>query len=276
MRVHLPLLASAVFVLVSCAGPATDPTQPANTDQPISWDAFQGLAYQEPDTGIYVINGDEIHETLDELRTSYDKYVQEFDLVGTTRDNLCVNTVNGLDDKWSSSVQNNITYCVDPKSLGSNYSAVVSAMESAASAWHAAANVTFVHNAAADARCSWSTAVVFNVREVCPKNGTYLARSFFPSSSRHARELLINCTAFGSIAPYTMAGILRHELGHTLGFRHEHTRPEAGACFEDNNWRALTSYDSASVMHYPQCNGTNTGDLDLTTLDKSGAKSLYP
>ena len=70
--------------------------------------------------------------------------------------------------------------------------------------------------------------------------------------------------------------MLRHELGHTLGFRHEHTRPEAGTCFEDTSWRALTAYDSASVMHYPQCNGTQKGDLVLTSLDNQGASSLYP
>ncbi|MDI3287927.1 hypothetical protein QHF83_31735 [Polyangium sp. 15x6] len=57
--------------------------------------------------------------------------------------------------------------------------------------------------------------------------------------------------------------------------RVEHTRPEAGACFEDNNWRGLTSYDSGSVMHYPQCNGTNSWALTLTTKDKQGAASLY-
>jgi serralysin len=38
----------------------------------------------------------------------------------------------------------------------------------------------------------------------------------------------------------------------------------------------LTTYDSASVMHYPQCNGTQTGDLVLTNLDRSGAAALYP
>jgi hypothetical protein len=29
-------------------------------------------------------------------------------------------------------------------------------------------------------------------------------------------------------------------------------------------------------MHYPQCNGTQTGDLVLTSMDKTGAKALYP
>ena len=88
--------------------------------------------------------------------------------------------------------------------------------------------------------------------------------------------MLIATDSFGNIAPWTLTGVLRHELGHTIGFRHEHTRPESGTCFEDNNWRALTAYDSSSVMHYPQCNGTQNGDLVLTNLDKSGAHSLYP
>jgi hypothetical protein len=104
----------------------------------------------------------------------------------------------------------------------------------------------------------------------------YLARAFFPSSSRRSREVLISTSSFGNIAPWTLTGVLRHELGHTIGFRHEHTRPESGTCFEDNNWRALTAYDASSVMHYPQCNGTQTGDLVLTNLDKQGATALYP
>src|SRR5262249_50666403 len=114
---------------------------------------------------------------------------------------------------------------------------------------------------------------VFNVREVVTHQ--YLARSFFPNSSRRNREVLVSTDSFGNIKPWTLAGIFRHELGHTIGMRHEHTRPEAGTCFEDNNWRALTVYDSSSVMHYPQCNGTNNGDLNLTTLDKQGVASLY-
>ena len=98
----------------------------------------------------------------------------------------------------------------------------------------------------------------------------------WPSSSRKSREVLIATSSFGNISPWTLTGVLRHELGHTIGFRHEHTRPESGACFEDNNWRALTAYDSSSVMHYPQCNGTQNGDLVLTNLDKQGASALYP
>ncbi len=250
-----------------------------SSDEPITFEEFQALAYQEPDTGVFVYNGDEIAQDLRELRVGYDRYVEAVRATqgfGTSTRPLIVNRVHGADDKWSTSAAANITYCISQSDFGSNYNAVVTAMNNAAANWEGTARVNFVHQSSFDSgrNCSSRTGVVFDVREVC--SGQYLARSFFPSSSRRSREVLIDCTSFGNISPWTLTGVLTHELGHTLGFRHEHTRPESGTCFEDNNWRALTAYDSASVMHYPQCNGTNRGDLTLTSLDRSGARALYP
>lgn len=260
----------ALFALAACAssGPSV-----------LSYDEFKAQAAFDPETSTWVVNGDELIETEQAMHAAYDAYV---DSVADTADpgygvseqGLIVNLVNGRDDKWSGSAAMNITYCVSQSSFGSRYSAVVNAMNTAASAWEGTARVNFIHQSSLDGSCTKRTGVVFDVRQVC--SGQYLARSFFPSSGRSAREVLIDCTSFGNISPWTLAGVLRHELGHTIGFRHEHTRPEAGTCFEDNNWRALTAYDSASVMHYPQCNGTNTGDLVLTSKDKAGAKLLYP
>ena len=71
---------------------------------------------------------------------------------------------------------------------------------------------------------------------------SYLARAFFPNEERAERNVLIDESSF-HVDPdgaLQLVGILRHELGHTLGWRHEHTRPESGTCFEDNNWRPLT------------------------------------
>ena len=249
---------------------------------PLSWEEFRAQAYQEPDTGLFIINGDEMEGDEAGLRAAYDRYLaserdaqRAADGLGSTEQGLAINTVGGQWDRWSPSAALNLTYCISSSSFGSNYNAVVTAMNSAAGAWEAAGRVNFVHSSGNDGNCTRSTSsVVFNVRQVC--SGQYLARAFFPSSKRRNREILIDCTSFGNISPWTLAGVLRHELGHTIGFRHEHTRPESGTCFEDNNWAGLTAYDSSSVMHYPQCNGTQNGDLVLTNLDKQGASVAYP
>lgn len=248
----------------------------------LSYEEFKANAYYEADTGVWVINGDELVETEALMHEMYDRYLWSVSAaedraagIGTTEQPSIVNRVNGSDDTWSASQALNLTYCISQSSFGSRYATVVSAMNSATAAWEGAGRLNFVHVSTQDGNCtSRNNNVVFNVRQV--KSSQYLARAFFPSSSRRSREILIATSSFGNLGTWTLTGVLRHELGHTIGLRHEHTRPESGACFEDNSWRALTAYDSDSVMHYPQCNGTQDGDLVLTNLDRAGAAALYP
>ncbi|PTL79832.1 M57 family metalloprotease [Vitiosangium sp. GDMCC 1.1324] len=265
-KLSMALLAGVA--LVGCGGPEV-------AEQKIpTFEEFQAQAIKSEDN-VFVVNGDEAVEGIEGLKAYYDNFVANGD-VGTTQDGLAVYYIGG-DIKWSATQARNLTYCVSSSSFGSSrYSSVVSAMNSATAAWEATANVNFVHSSTYDSNCTASqSAVLFDVRQT--SDTSYLARAFFPNSSRSARNILISTSAFGSISPWTLTGVLRHELGHTLGFRHEHTRSTASGCYEDAQWRALTStYDRSSVMHYPQCNGTQTGDLVLTSLDKSGAKSLYP
>jgi hypothetical protein len=246
----------------------------------LTYEEFRAQAWREPDTGIYIVDGDT--PVVDEagLREVYQAYVRDArgegaevgSEPGTQRAPLIVNRVNNVDDQWDYRRQRNITYCVST-AFGSNYNAVVQAMAQATGAWQQV-NVRFQHRSDQDGACTATNGnVIFDVRPVSGQ--PYLARAFFPAQARASRNVLIDSTSFGNNAPWTLAGILRHELGHTLGFRHEHTRPEARTCFEDNNWRALTAYDAASVMHYPQCNGSNRGDLNLTGADVNGAYSLY-
>lgn len=273
MRVLRSLAVIAGMSLLGTACGVEEAPEVQGEPELLGWEEFLSRTYREPESGVYVYNGDESADSLEALRKVYEEHY----LPGEIRKlegGLCVLTSGGRDVKWTSSQALNLTYCVST-SFGGNYSKVVQAMSAAASAWEGAARINFIHVSSQDSNCtSRNGNVVFDVNPV-NAGGRYLARAFFPNSSRSGRNVLIENSAFSSGAP-GLDGILRHELGHALGFRHEHTRPEARACYEDSSWRALTPYDSGSVMHYPQCNGTNTWQLNLTNLDKQGAASLYP
>ncbi|WP_143177645.1 M57 family metalloprotease [Cystobacter ferrugineus] len=259
----------SLLATVGCGGadefPVTGPdTEPIS--QALSWEQFRSEVYVDPE-GAFIVDGDIPLHDEKQLREFYELYVN--------RGQLILNTVGGADTKWSDTQKLNLTYCVST-TFGTNYDRVVQDMASAVGAWEGVANVNFIHVSAQDGSCTASNSnVLFDVRPVTT-GGQYVARAFFPDDTRANRNVLIDRTAFGSLAPRTLAGVLRHELGHTLGFRHEHTRPEAGGgCYEDSNWRVLTTYDSASVMHYPHCNGSQTGDLVITAKDQQGAVSIY-
>lgn len=236
----------------------------------LSFEDFKGKVYKEPfENGKYIVNGDTTITNEKQLREFYDQNVKTPQIMM-----LLINRISGMDDKWNQQTKRNLKYCVS-KSFGSRHAEVVQQMASATGVWEKVANVDFTHDASQDTNCTPSNAaVVFDVRPV--NLGEYLARAFFPNESRVTRNVLIDDSSFNpSSDNLKLVGILRHELGHTLGFRHEHTRPESGACFEDNDWKPLTSYDAFSVMHYPQCNGMGDWSLNLTARDKSGAACVY-
>jgi hypothetical protein len=270
-------MTTLMLILAAAGCTVGEPT----VEQPLTYDQFRSRAAYDPETKSYVINGDELVSDEAELESLYDAYLQSWSRlqdaergIGSTQENLIVNRVGNppTDDRWPD--PNNLTYCISQLTFGASYQTVVDAMAGAAADWEAIAGVNFTHVPGNDLACSVAIGNTFAVRGVSGQQ--FLARAFFPSNPWYLREVLIDGTSLTVGPPYTLRGILRHELGHVLGFRHEHTRPESGKCFEDNNWRPLTAYDASSVMHYPQCNGANKGDLVFTALDRAGARALYP
>lgn len=240
-----------------------------------TFEEFERFVFKERGKGgKYIVNGDTPILNRKHLREFYERTIAK---EPTVRTELAVHTVDGRDAVWSSIAKRKITYCVSPDFGETRYAKVKADMEAAGRAWSSVADISFEHVPTEDSRCdAKNEKVVFDVRPV-DVGGEYLARAFFPNEPRESRNVLIDASSF-QLNPgdkLQLVGILRHELGHTLGLRHEHTRPESGACFEDKEWRPITSYDTFSVMHYPQCNGGSDWSLVLTAQDKSGIACVY-
>jgi len=168
-------------------------------------------------------------------------------------------------------IERDIRYCVS-NSFGSNKAAIRRSMQRAAADWASAARLRFTYDSSRDGNCTSAGSIDIAVR---PTSGSFIASAFFPRRGNAEGNLLVVVNQFFQQG-LSQDGVMRHELGHILGFRHEHTRIRSNPCYEDGNWIAITQYDSSSTMHYPQCNGTGSfSSLALTGLDRAGAAAVY-
>ncbi len=262
MRILASVMVSGTVIgLLGCA------QQPASlgTTAGMSFEEYRAAAsaHREPGTGAYIVDGDIVLHGDDALHRHWSR---------TQQGALTIYSVNGVDVKWDDVQKLNLSYCVSD-SFGTMKQTVITAMAQASDdGWSKFANVRFVYVPAQDATC---TAVnpndLFDVRPV-DSHDQYLARAFFPDDTRGNRNVLIDPDSYTTSWP--LANILAHELGHALGFRHEHVRAPGAPCPEGEDYRGVTPYDSASVMHYPQCGGTSQ-DLAFTALDREGVALVY-
>jgi hypothetical protein len=223
--------------------------------------------------GMYVLEGDMLM-TETEIFQSYIaiQVAQKTLLVGPE---LKVNLNPNGDVDVYPKAQRRLTYAIDHRTFQDNakFQVVVDNMAKATGRWVGACptcGVSFVHDAASDAAPSSAT-VNFIVRNFDAK-GEYIAASFFPHDSPQRRFLNLDPTYYSTT--FDQVGVLRHELGHVLGYRHEHIEGIPGCYNEASNWKPLTPYDNKSVMHY-FCGGGGTATLDLTQIDIDGHRKAY-
>lgn len=170
-----------------------------------------------------------------------------------------------------------LTYCILKNTFVSeqNYQLVRDNMRRAATEWEQTCGVRFEHRAEFDNQSGTTNpGVLFMVRGF-NADGNLIASAFFPNDSAKRRQILIDPSYF--VTHFDKVGVLRHELGHVLGFRHEHIRSGAPPdCPDERLFGAtpLTAYDPKSVMHY-FCGGVGSKDLAITEVDRQGAQKVY-
>jgi serralysin len=241
---------------------------------PVSWEAFRASTYRESFAPHrYIVDGDLPFDSEPALRAHYDAWLeQEYERAFPSSSALTVRNVLGADILWAAPQRTSLTYCIS-NAFGGNKAAVVTNLANAAASWRDRAAVQFVYVPAQDATCTNTNPnVVFSVEPIVE---SYFASAFFPDATRATRRLLITNEAFTTTAGgRDLEGILRHETGHILGFRHEHIHITCtGEATTES--RQVTSYDVNSVMHYPQCRPSGTGGYRQTALDELGATTLY-
>jgi hypothetical protein len=220
--------------------------------------------------GYFVIEGD-IKVTEEQLRASLR---QEHREPREPSLELSVNLADGVPTYWKDPESRRLTYAVDRRSFpdAASHTEIVTALAKAAGEWEEvcpACGISFVHLVEQDDAPSHEV-VTFIVRYRDERSGL-VAIAFYPNDPPLARYLDIYPNYF--VTSYDGVGVLRHELGHVLGYRHAHLGVP-GCIHEGGEWLALTPYDSRSVMHY-LCGGAGDLELAISDLDRQGHRQLY-
>jgi hypothetical protein len=172
-----------------------------------------------------------------------------------------------------------LTYAVWRSTFGTDaeYRAVVDGIASATAAWQSICGIEFEHVVAKDSDLNLQLGdVSFPVLRQ-QGGGNVIAMAFFPDDPVDQRVVWAFDGFFDPNSSFDPIGVMRHELGHVLGFRHEHIRPEAPDLFDPESLDhtvEINDYDPKSVMHYV-APGVGDPKLRFTDGDRTGARSVY-
>jgi hypothetical protein len=227
--------------------------------------------------GYYVVEGDILLNQEEVFEYLVSRSVGKRPLFDTAE--LLVNISGGRED-FHGRKTSSISYAIDQASFPSAalYELTVQNMNQAANDWAAACtdcHIRFVYMPDDDQ--SPSTDREDFVVRFHDSKGSYLAHAYFPHENKQRHTLEIDPLYFAPTRGSSdQIGILRHQLGHVLGYRHSRSTQVNGCYFSSNKWvRFSQPYPgNDSVMEY-FCTSTDGLNLRISKPDQTGHRQLY-
>ena len=241
--------------------------------------------FPQTDDQLFVVDGDQLF-TGEQIRTMILERRMARDgkkpwPSSATDGELIINTEGGVPTCYRSADSRKLTYAIDRASFDSApennaYENVRAEVARAFGDWEAVCPECEIDFVELDNTSPQVGDAFFIVRYVGPQR--YIAAAFFPNDPIARRYLNVGYKHFTE-SP-SRVGVLRHEAGHILGYRHEHIRPEAPIqchvpnLLEPSNWEPLGDFDLRSVMHY-LCGHGGSASLEITEDDKEKHRRAY-
>jgi serralysin len=243
----------------------------------VEWETYRASAKVVPD-GL-LVEWDLLFPDEEELYAYWQEHYAGGPGQGLTVNRIKVNGVE-RDDVWAYPQRLDLTYCVGSGFDSTQLTQLLPALDAAAEEWSRIAGVRHRRVTTSGTCNENDNSVVFDVRGVT--NAGWLASAFYPGNERAKRTLKVDSSAFThNELGMDLRQILLHELGHTLGFRHEHIwlQSHPDGCLEAvvSPFPRLLSptYDEDSVMFYYFCRTPPGGGYQLSMYDINGVVSLY-
>lgn len=278
-----------------------------------SWEAYRDAA-RAASGEYFVVEGDLTFSNEASLREHYDQTVE------ATSEKLAVaqRISTGEDQVFEGSAALDIVYCVNNNfentqpnglrnpplpSLGDQKDEAIADIAAAARAWEAVINVRFRYDPTQDEACTDDNDNVdFAFQNIAndyyAPNGCAMNKMMDWAATDYGcigneGEGSVPLVSGVLVADYnefpwpeyptaTRVGLLTHELGHILGFRHEFAFYDEGTPCEEaevEGWdlsaRQLTPYDEQSVMNYFVGSCPTVDEWVISDLDGVGARSVY-
>lgn len=261
------LLAQGVVACGSAAaGDENVATRGARRPTFDEWAAVSTVRYGDA----YVVEGDMMF-TREQAKAYYEATVSSEGALWSYADGA------GGISKFPEAAQRDITWCIDRVAFTRDEALRLEEFaHQAMGAWEAVANVHFRQQALPD--CEGSSALV--------RIGLmfeWQAHVAWASPPNDVRRLMIKKSTLAKSSQYMLA-VMLHELGHSLGFGHEHDRTsDATQCADIVGCgQFLTPRDTSSVMFYANAMSGYTGTPEagggynyITQWDLEGAQRVY-